>query len=406
HHPRNAIGWIFLATALIWVLASAATSVAEYAKADRIAITSWVLLADWLGAWSFLPGIYAPVTFLFLLFPDGRLPSRRWRLVAWAAAAGAVFIAVSSAFRAGPLPDAVILRSNPYSLGSRAVWEVFETAAWFLSFGGAAASVVALIGRLRRSSGTERQQMKWLAYAGVLVVAIFFATGIAWAVLGDDPDPTVRTVVLPALILLALALIPVAAGVAILRHRLYDIDVVIRKTVVFGVLAVLITLFYVAVVLLVPILFFGASKPVSLLPALATVAVALAFQPLRRRANQFANRLVYGKRATPYEMLSEFSERLGGEYAIDDVLPRMARVLGEGTGASRADVWLRVGPRLRRVASWPTDVEEELALDVDEVLPAMTDADLVEPVRHHGELLGALSLAKPRGETARPAEEK
>jgi signal transduction histidine kinase len=323
--------------------------------------------------------------------------------VAWVSAIGIIGVTLTSAFAPGPeLEEAVTFKTNPYALGPDAFWEVFSFV-WILGFGGLIGSVAALVVRLRRSSGPTRQQLKWLAYAGAVAVAAFTIAGVLWGVF---PANATAQIIGQVLIILALLLIPLAAGIAILRYRLYDIDVVIRKTVVFGVLAAFITLIYVAVVLLVPVVIFGAGEPFSLLPALAAVVVALAFQPLRRRAKRLANRVVYGKRATPYELLSAFSERVGGEYAIEDVLPRMARVLGEGTGARRADVWLRVGASLRRAASWPTEDHADVTLSLEgDGLPALPEADLVEPVRHRAELLGALSLAKLRGETVRPAEE-
>src|ERR687891_371350 len=342
------------------------------------------------------------LVFVFLLFPDGRLPSRRWWPVAWISAIGITGIVLLAAFGTGPFDDAVILRSNPYAVGGPGLWNVVQFS-WGLAFVGIIGSAAALVVRLRRSSGATRQQLKWLAYAGVIVVAAFVIASTIWSVFQSE----VGNVLGQALIILALLLVPVAAGIAILRHRLYEIDVVIKKTVVFGVLAAFITLVYAAIVLLVPILVFDVSTPVSLLPAVAAVFVALAFQPFRRRANRLANRLVFGRRATPYELLSEFSGRVGNEQAIEDVLPRMARVLGEGTGARRADVWLRVGGNLRRAATWPPDGggETRLPFDGDDALPNLPDTDLVEPVAHRGEVLGALSLAKPRGETVRPAEE-
>ena len=399
----NAIGWIFLATALFWAISQAAIEIVRYIDRSGMAISGWVVFLDWLGAWFFAPGIYLPATFVFLLFPDGRLPSRRWRPVAWISAIGITGIVLVAAFGTGPFEDAVILRSNPYAIGGPSLWNVVQFS-WGLAFVGIVGSATALGVRLRRSSGATRQQLKWLAYAGALVVASFTIAAIIWSVFRSQTG----NIVGQALIILSLLLVPLSAGIAILRHRLYEIDVVIRKTVVFGVLAVFIMLVYATVVLLVPIVVFGASEPVSLLPALATVAVALAFQPLRRRANRLANRLVYGKRATPYELLSGFSQRVGGEYAIEDALPTMARVLGEGTGASRADAWLRVGQELRRAASWPSEAhaEEVLSFGDSSVLPAIPDADIVEPVRHRGELLGALSVTKPRGEDVRPAEEQ
>jgi signal transduction histidine kinase len=401
--PRNAIGWIFLATALFWSISTGAQEVVRYVDRSSIPIAAWVRFLDWLGAWLFSPGIFLPATFVFLLFPDGRLPSRRWRPVAWMSGIGIVGIVLQTAFTPGPLEDAVILRSNPYAIGGPGFWNVVSFTGW-LGFAGMLGSATALGVRLRRSSGATRQQLKWLAYAGGIVVVAFTLASIIWSVVESQTG----TIIGQALMLLALLLVPVAAGIAILRHRLYEIDVVIRKTVVFGALAAFITVVYGAVVLLVPVVIFGVSTPVSLLPAVATVIVALAFQPFRRRANRFATRLVYGKRATPYELLSAFSERVGGEYAIEDVLPRMARVLGEGTGARRSDVWLRVGGELRRSATWPaqSDVQEAIPLNREGGLPLMPEADVAEAVRHQGELLGALSLAKPRGEDVRPTEEQ
>src|SRR5205807_4708215 len=127
------------------------------------------------------------------------------------------------------------------------------------------------------------------------------------------------------------------------KHRLYDIDVVINKTVVYGALAAFITGVYVAVVVGLGSLVGSASRPNVPLSIAATALVAVAFQPVRARVQRLANRLVYGERATPYEVLSEFSERMAGTFATEELLPRMARTLAEGTGSSRAEVWLRVG---------------------------------------------------------------
>jgi signal transduction histidine kinase len=405
-HPRNAIGWIFLGTGLMWGLGITAAGLAEVAAVGRIEVGPWVLFLDWVGTWIVIPAVFAPVTFVPLLFPNGRLLSRRWRPVAWTGAASVVVLTLSTALRPGRPEGAILLRHNPYGVGNEEVLDTLAGIFWVVGLLAIVASAAALVIRLRRSRGEERQQVKSLAYAGLLAAFLYVIAALGWGFAGDSEVAT--DLVLPVLQLIGLLVIPVAAGVAILKHRLYDIDVVIRKTVVFGFLAAFITLIYAAVVLLIPIVGFGASEPVALLPALATVAVALAFQPLRRRANRFANRLVYGKRATPYELLSGFSQRAGGEYAIEDVLPTMARILGEGTGARRADVWLRVGRELRRAASWPSEAhpEEVLPFDGSSELPAIPDSDFVEPVRHRGELLGALSVTKPRGEDVRPAEEQ
>jgi signal transduction histidine kinase len=200
-------------------------------------------------------------------------------------------------------------------------------------------------------------------------------------------------------------LIPIAIGVSVLRYRLFEIDVVINRALLFGALAVFITAVYIAIVVGVGALVGSQSNP--LLSASAAAIVALAFQPARRRAQRFADRLVYGKRATPYEVLSEFSDRLGYAYAADELLPRMARALADGTGAARGDVWIRVGEELRAEATWPPGEEEVSAIPAAaNAEGSVTATSMLEPVRHQGELLGALSIKKKPGESITVTEEK
>ncbi len=179
---------------------------------------------------------------------------------------------------------------------------------------------------------------------------------------------------------------------AILRYRLYDIDVVSRKALIVAVLAAVFVLVYALVVGGVGALVQTSNN--SALSFAAAVVVAVLFQPVLSRARRFADRVVYGKRASPYEVLSEFGDRLSETYAADDVLPRMARVLAEGVGADRARVWLSAGDELRPVASWPSDADPDRADD------SRTE------VRHQGELLGALSVAMPPNDPMDPAKEK
>src|SRR5207253_5495092 len=160
-----------------------------------------------------------------------------------------------------------------------------------------------------------------------------------------------------AVTFVAVPLMPAATAVAILKYHLYDIDVVINKTVVYAALAAFITLVYVSIVVGIGAAIGKGSNPNLGLSILATAVVAVAFQPVRERVQKLANRLVYGKRATPYEVLSEFSSRMAGAYATEDLLPRMARILAEGTGAQSARVWLRVGSALKAGGSWPSGAE-------------------------------------------------
>jgi signal transduction histidine kinase len=252
-----------------------------------------------------------------------------------------------------------------------------------------------LIVRFRRSEGVERQQIKWVAF-GLLVALISLILSLAL----ETPAPFVAELLGGV----AYLMFPLSIGIAILRFRLYDLDLVVRKTVVYAAIALFATLVYLALVVGL-----GAwlGRGSSFLTMVAAVLVAVTFQPIRARFTRFANRIVYGERATPYEVLSEFSERVGEAYADEDVLPRMARVLGEGVGAERADVWLAIDRELRDVAVWPADAEpmEPVAM-ANGTVPPLVGADRVYAVTQAGELLGALAVAKRASDPLSPADDK
>jgi hypothetical protein len=223
---------------------------------------------------------------------------------------------------------------------------------------GVLGSLLALVLRYRRSVGVERLQLRWLLSASA-VVATLYALALLLSIGSDWSGANTPTwlLVLQNAVLPSFVLIPIAIGVAILKHRMLDIELVINRALLYAALAVFVTVVYVAIVVGVGALVGSRSNAV--LSALAAAMVALAFQPVRQRARRIVNRLVYGKRASPYEVLSEFSERLGNAYASDELLPRMALVLAEGTGAERADVWVKIGTAFRCEASWPADAEPE-----------------------------------------------
>ena len=257
-----------------------------------------------------------------------------------------------------------------------------------------AAGVVSLILRFRRSTGVERQQIKWVVFG--LVVALVGVVSTSFS----SEDTPLNALIGGA----AFLMFPLSVGIAVLRFRLYDLDVVVRKTLIYGAFALFATLIYLGLVVGAGI-WLGQDN--SFLTMVAAVVVAVTFQPARARLTRFANRVVYGKRATPYEVLSEFSERVGGAYADEDVLPRMARILGEGIGADRADVWLAVDQELRDVAAWPGDVDRlaPIALPNGSV-PTIPGVDRVYPVESAGELLGALAIRKPASDPVTPSDEK
>ena len=333
------------------------------------------------------------VVFVLLLFPTGALLSRRWRPVAWAAAAAIAAWALGNAFA----PTLI-------SAGSPPVRNPVGGAGAALIVATGLAAIVSLVFRYRRAGTVEREQLKWLVYAGGLIVA---------AVLAEIPVDKIlspgaaATNLQNAISSGAVALVPMAIGIAVFRYRLYDIDVVISKTLVYGSLAVFITGVYVAIVVGIGSLAQHGVRPSLALSIVATAVVAIAFQPVRERVQRLANRLVYGQRATPYEILADFAGRMAGAYAAEDLLPRMARILAEGTGATRADVWLKSGDTFHDGAAWPDGappLPPARATVAD--VPAYPAADRILPVRYQGEVLGALSVSKRPGEPLTPTEDR
>ena len=410
--PRNPIGWLFLAEGLAFA-AGVATS-AYATDATRLAASSAADWAEWVGA---IPG---ELGFLFalaiLLFPDGRLPSRRWWPLAWLLVlaeslmlAAAVTSGAAMHAQGSRLPSPVTL--IPESV-TGPVLDKVQTALIPLALSAAVGCVL----RYRRSTADGRHQIKWFAFAGSV-------TAIGMVTLGlTTGNPLGAFLVLGPLL-------PVAAGIGIMKYRLYEIDVVISKTLVYGALALFITGVYVLVVVVIGSAGAGlattGSRPGLALSILATAIVAIAFQPVRERLEHLANRLVYGQRATPYEMLSAFSARMGEAYATEDLLPRLARMLAEGTAAARAHVWLLHGDELGPAASWPPDAAPPAPVGVNSAdlaglaMPAAELPSARSPgaaagaaagqmalVRHQGELLGALSVVRRRDEPFTPAQDR
>jgi signal transduction histidine kinase len=348
--------------------------------------------AAWLSNWIWVVP-FAIFALVFLLFPTGRPRSRRWQPAVWFVA-GAFTLAA-----ADQVVEAVRYWRDPFSTAT----PLDVTAAYSLMVAGLVVSVAAVAVRYARSSGEERLQLKWFVAAALVLVA----TLIPWFL-------TNLLFITGLLTNLAFLCLYTAIAIAILKYRLYGIDFVISKAVLYGSLAVFITAVYAAVVVGVGTLAGNTRSP--LLAALAAAVVAVAFLPARQRAERLANRVVYGKRATPYQVLSDFAHRIGGAYSNDDVLPQMAQIVAAGTGAEQVVVWLRVDDELHPAASSggrpdparpAADGLPAAALPVDgQQLPPVPDADLSVPVLHQGELLGAISMRMPKDEPLRPAGEQ
>jgi signal transduction histidine kinase len=396
--PANPIGWLLSAVGLAFAIGGVSLMLAYFPAARPV--------AHWFG-WIWLFGLSLTVPIL-LLFPTGRLLSRRWRTAAWAAYAGPVAWVLGNAFAPTIITATPARIRNPIGVQGApgAISQVLAIAGALLSVAAGLVAVASLAVRYRRAQLVQREQLKWLLYTSGLIVAAVLAEIAIQKLMG----PTQASVNLQNGISSgAVALVPVAIGIAVFRYRLYDIDVVINKTLVYGTLAAFITGVYVAIVVGIGSLVTGPRGHQSLLlPIAATAVVAIAFQPVRERVQRLANRLVYGSRATPYEVLAQFAERMGGTYATEDLLPLMAQLLAEGTAAARADVWLADELQFRNDASWPPGLPPlpPISADVPDGELTSPGADRIVPVRYRGEQLGALSLTKRPGESLTPTEGK
>jgi signal transduction histidine kinase len=420
--PRNPVGWIFLIGGLEAGVQSLMTEYgyqAGYAASGKDSLLhlgpgaarSAGAIAGWLAANEGQVVFIAFFSFIIFLYPDGRFVSSRWRRAAWVAAVGWAFEAFRNLFYGGAPPGMLdAITAGPGGALKAAV--VDAPPLWIGMVLLPALPLLALasmVFRYRRADREQRQQVKWVMYASAVVIVAVVGLTSALAFLLPPSTPAAVLNIIFAVLTLTILLIPISAAVAILKYRLYDIDVVISRTLVYGALAAFITAVYVGIVVGIGTLIGSGGQPNLVLSIVATAVVAVAFQPVREWLQKFANRLVYGNRATPYEVLSEFSERVAESYAADDVLPRMARVLAEGTGAASARVWLRSGAVLRPAAAWPS-INGEAPIEVPvpvtgQVLPDLS-VDQAVPVRHQGELLGALTVTKRAGESLTPVEEK
>jgi len=414
----NRIGWLLCWVAFVFAVSGLAGAYARYALDEAVRPLPATTLGAWLNRVG-PPAAFLPLPLLFLLFPDGQVPSKRWRPLVWTLLAGIAVNVAAFGLTPGPLSSGFteIKTQVPNPLGLPSGWkgavESVTTVAGMAVFFGGVLAVVALIMRFRRARGDERQQIKWLAYVGAADVMIFLtglAIGIGRAIAGipEPENDTIMNVLFVVFFFILILGIPGACAIAAFKYRLYELDIVVKKTVMFGLIALAITATGLAAIALLPTFALGIGSGLSLRSVLLGLALGLLVWPFRRFASRVADRVVYGKRATPYEVLSEFSDRMAGTYSTDDVLPRMAEILGQGCGAQRAGVWLRVGTEIRLAASWPDEAlagSPRIRLIGDE-LPQFDRADHAFPVRHQGELLGALTLAMPATDPMNPARAK
>jgi hypothetical protein len=331
--PGNAVGWICCAIGPSIALAVAPLEYAGYAVAHPGALPApaWV---GWPASWAWYVALGLLSTFLLLVFPTGHLPSRRWRPVAWAAGAITIVVSLTAAFAPIPLDDG--LPPNPLGIQQLArAWELLVPIGVLLLGALTVASAASLVVRFRRARGEERQQLKWFTYgAGVLTVLL--------AVSAVSPALNAR---IPLLVVAAaLAAPPLAIGVAILRYRLYDIDRLINRTLVYSLLTAVLGLGYAGVVLVLGQLFGGVtSDPPSLAVAGATLAVAALFQPARRRIQALVDRRFNRRRYDAAKTMERFSVRLRDQVDLDTLTAELLAVVDQTVEPTKATLWLRPG---------------------------------------------------------------
>jgi class 3 adenylate cyclase len=407
HRPENPYGWLWCAIGLTLGVTFLAVGYGTYALVVEPGALPGGVAAAWVSSvLTFL--VLGMLPFVFLLFPNGRLPAGRWRPVPWTAGLVGVALVALVAVEPGPIYDFPFV-DNPVRFagtpGELVEWLFVSDVAYVVVLAFALTltlSAVSMVVRFRRARGQERQQLKWLAAASIPVLGFFVVL-----VLGPEWENRLVDAVAIAVLFSAMY---AAIGVAVLKHRLYDIDLLLTRTLVYGLLTATFTVLYLAIVVGIGTLVGSQGRPNLFLSIVATGVVAVAFQPARDRSRRLANRLVYGSRATPYEVLSGFSRAMAGA-STDDSLLRVARLVVEATGAARATVWLRLGELLRPQARWPRagPLPGPVALDgrgVAEALAGLEAGGRAFPVSHEEELLGALTVTVSPAEPLTPGGER
>ncbi len=405
----NPIGWLMMLVGGTYVVTGFVSEYATYAYETNPGSVPLASAAAWAQNWLFFM-VFAPIPLILLLFPTGHTLSRRWRPVPAITAGVFALGIIGSILR--PLPIDVgngggIPVPNP--TGVPALRSFLDVAVIIVGVAAIALSILAavsLVLRFRRAGGEERQQIRWFAYVAALA-AIFFVLSILTS-LGETRNqtrPITDVFVYGFLFLLGVG-IPWAAGVAILKYRLWDLDVVVKKTIIAAVLVILITVVALLLLAVIGGMVVGPLSNNRAATLFAGLAIGLSFWPLRRLARRIADRLVYGRRASPYEVLTEFSHRMAETYSTQDVLARMAGLLQRATGASTSTVWLRVGTEFRPAAIWPADGETSPTFPArGDTMPPLP-GDLAAEVRDQGELLGALAVSMPANDPLDPGRER
>jgi hypothetical protein len=336
-HPTNPVGWICLAIGLFWTLIFLGDSIPGSGPypvtIDALTQAIWVPPVGLLGI------------YLILLFPDGKLPSRRWRPLAWLSGVVMVLASLGITFAPGPLEGHPGVR-NPFGL---------EAAPWLATAGIVIlpllplcmiASALSLLMRYRRSGGEEREQIKWIAFAASVVVLLYLITMVSslmfplgiWFAAGTP----LWLGILQQAAIVSFAAVPIAVGFAVLKYRLYDIDVVINRTLVYGPLtATLVALYFLGIVVLQRVFVALSGQKSTLAVVASTLLIAALFNPLRRRIQSFIDRRFYRSKYDAVKTLEAFSAKLRDETDLDALSDDLVGVVRETMQPAHVSLWLR-----------------------------------------------------------------
>jgi hypothetical protein len=339
-HPKNPVGWICLAIGLFWMLIFLGDSIPG---SGPYPVTIAALTqAIWIPPVGLL-GIY-----LILLFPDGKLPSRRWRSLAWLSGVVMVLASLGITFAPGPLEGHPGVR-NPFGLEGAPSWVATAGIVILLMLPLCMlASALSLVMRYRRSKGEEREQIKWIAFAASVVVIVYLIAmvGSLFFPLGWGSAGTPLWLgLLQQAALASFTAVPIAVGFAVLKYRLYDIDIVINRTLVYGTLTITLVALYFGGIVVLQRLFVALTGQQSTLAVVAsTLAIAALFVPLRRRVQGFVDRRFYRRKYDARKTLEAFSAKLRDETDLEALNNDLVGVVRETMQPEHVSLWLRPDP--------------------------------------------------------------
>ena len=331
--PENPIGWLFCAIGLFFGVIHFSAEYAIYALLARPRTLVGGEAAAWILTWGWVLAV-GLIVFLALLFPDGRLPSRWWRWFAWLSLILIFTGAVWGAFTPGAILSLGQI-NNPLGVeGLPSVWKLTQTLMLTLIF----VSAASLFMRLRRARGVERQQIKWFTYTGVVASSAALLAYTISEPIGALWLKWVGYVVMQV----ALIGMPVSMGIAILRYRLYEIDLLINRTLVYGALtAILAGVYFSGIVLLQGVFVALTGERSTLAVVASTLAIAALFNPLRRRVQGFVDRRFYRRKYDAAKTLEAFSAQMRDETDLDALNDDLVSVIRETIQPAHVSLWLR-----------------------------------------------------------------